>query len=62
MNIEVKLTKKRKRGRPSKEELRIFNQTHNFNIPDGSNVEEIAKIMQKQADEQNIPIKFITTA
>lgn len=60
-NITLRLTKPKKKGRPSKKDREVYDKTHILNLPEGTTNENLLKALQNEADRIGLPIKFITT-
>jgi len=56
--VSVKLTKVKKRGRPSKEDKRIYGTIHIITVPEDTPQDKLFQEFQKEADRLRLPIKF----
>ncbi len=56
--ISLRLTKKRKPGRPSKKDKEMFGTTHYFEVTKDATACEIGSELQKQIDKEGLPIKL----
>lgn len=59
--MTLEFHKKRKRGRPSSEYKRIFENKYIIEVPKGMSIDETINAMQKQADVLNLPINFLNS-